>query len=98
MTWGQQSPTLVSPLPSLFTELLKGFEGVLGWWDRGGILCRCVFSDFFPCKVYNINCAFELHSTGSVTWYCSLRQIAELIAAAELSALETVLGWLLKLE
>lgn len=51
-------------------------------------VCAFVFV-FFPWEVYNLNCAFELHRTGSVTWYSTLRQIAELSAAAELSALET---------
>lgn len=48
---------------------------------------ECIFG-FFPCEVCNLNYAFELHRTGSVTWYSTLRQIAELSAAAELSALE----------
>lgn len=69
----------------------------MGW---GRILCRCVFLGcfFFPCEVYNLDCAFELHKTGSVTWYSTLRQIAELSAEAELSVLETLLHWLLRLE
>lgn len=42
-------PTLVPPLPSLFIELLKGFEGILVG-GAGGILCKSVFLVFFPVR------------------------------------------------
>lgn len=55
---------------------------------RGGILCRCVFLGFFP---FNLNYAFELHRTGSVTWYT--HRDKQQSSVQQLSSQPWRLGW-----